>query len=125
MNIEQLALLGIIVFGFMAVVNVFNSIRSYKRHNRMKPMRVRRLIGGKESALALAESLVNDVISKHKDAAANARQTGRLPPDLETTLEELRTYYLGRVEPIHKTLFNEAVDKLILKRDTSNTKRDQ
>ena len=114
MNIEQLALLGILIFGFMAAVNIFNTIRTYRRHNRMKPMRVRRLIGGKEAANAMAESLVHDVIEKHRASVAAAEQTGKLSPELEEILEEIRLYYLNRVEPIHKTLFNDAVDRLIL-----------
>jgi hypothetical protein len=119
MNIEQLALLGIIIFGFMAVVNIFNTVRTYRRYHRMKPMRVRRLVGGKESAKAIAESLIKDVMADNPEATRIARQSGNLPPELSEKLNEVRAYYLNRVEPIHKTLFNETVDTLLHDRDRS------
>ena len=117
-NIEQLALLGILIFGFMAAVNIFSTLRTYRKYKRMKPIRVRRLVGGKESAKALAESLVNDVMEKHPLLISTAKQSRRLPNELEKILDDVRIYYLNRVEPIHKTLFNDAVDTLILNSET-------
>jgi hypothetical protein len=117
MTLEQLALLGIVIFGFMAVVNVFNAIRTYKRVKRMKPMRVRRLVGGRESAMAMAESLIKEIMAQHPEEIAEAMETKALPASLEERLNGVREYYLSRVEPVHKPLFNEVVNALILSKE--------
>ena len=114
MNIQQLAILGIVIFGFMIVVVTFNTIRTYKRVKRIKPMRVRRLVGGRDSAMAMAESLVKEVMAQHPEETAQATANKKLPKPLEERLDGVRRYYLSRVEPVHKTIFNATVDRLIL-----------
>ena len=116
MSLEQLAILGIVIFGFMAAVNMFNTIRTYKRVKRIKPIRVRRLVGGRESAVAMAESLVKEVMAQHPSETEEAQKTHRLPQELKERLDAVRGYYINRVEPPHKPIFNDVVDTLILKR---------
>ena len=114
MDIEQLAILGIIVFSFMAAVHLFNTIRTYKRTKRWQPVRVRRLIGGQESARSVARSIVSEIADKLKEEVLVSREKGTLTEGLEEALAEGRAYFVGRVEPIHKTLFSEAVNEIIL-----------
>jgi len=50
MNLEQIAIMGIAVFGFMALAASLNLFRSIKRMTGPRAdFRVRRLIGGEES----------------------------------------------------------------------------
>jgi predicted Holliday junction resolvase-like endonuclease len=116
-SLEQLALLAIALFAFMAIVNMFYSVRSIKRASGFKSERVRRLVGGTDCARAVAESVIKEIIAKYPDEAARASQAKKLSSDLEAEVEKARTYYLGRVEAVHKPLFNDAVDKLILKKN--------
>ena len=111
MNLEQLALLGIALFAFMALASSFNAIRSFKRMSPGKLQRVRRLIGGDASALTMARSVVTEVKEKHPQAALESKELGMLAHELEEPLEEARTYFLGRVENRHRALFNRAVDE--------------
>lgn len=116
MSVEQLALLAIAVFSFMALANMFNSVRAIKHAMRFKPERIRRLIGGKESARAVAESIVKDIAQKFPAEANASMKARKITPELDKELEKARAYYLSRVEPIHKSLFNEALDSILLKK---------
>jgi hypothetical protein len=114
-DVEQLAILGIVVFSFMAVVNMFSAIRTYKRTKRWQPTRVRRLIGGRESARSVALSVVSEVAHRFEKDVLASRESGQLTERLEEAIAEARAYFLGRVETIHKPLFTEAVEEIILK----------
>ena len=115
MSLEQLAILGIIIFGFIVIVHAFNTARSIKKLNRRGSMgRNRRLVGGDAAARATAAGLVREVAGKHEALAAQAQETGQVPPELEAALHEARVYYLDRVEKRHKPLFNQAVDEILL-----------
>ncbi len=118
MEIEHLAMLGIAIFSFMAITTSYAALRSYKKERafRQKPMRVRRLIGGKESARAVARSIVEETASKHGEEVEASRQAGRPTEALEEALNEARAYYLSRVEPIHKELFTQTVDEIVFKK---------
>ena len=120
MNVEQLALLGIAIFSFMAIVSLYNALRSYKHSFKHKPMRVRRLIGGKESARSVARRVVSATAEKLARDVEKSRDNGQLTEPLEDALNEARAYFLGRVEPIHRTLFTEAVDEIILGKPSSD-----
>ena len=119
MDVEQLALLGIAVFSFMAIVSLYSAVRSYKRAFKQQPMRIRRLIGGKDSARAVARSIVRETAEKHEAEVRKSRETGRVTESLEDALAEARAYFLSRVEPIHRTLFSEAVNDIILNETNS------
>ena len=116
MTIDHLAVLGIVIFGFMAVMNLFTSLRSFKRHRRATVTRIRRLISGPEAARAVAESIVHDIEKTHQDDISRYRDTGNVSPPLETAFEKGREYYLTRVEAIHTELFSKVVDELILQK---------
>lgn len=125
MSLEQLAILGIAIFGFIVVVHAFNTVRAIKKASRRGTGgRTRRLVGGDAAARATAEGLVREVAAKHEALAAQARETGRLPAELEAPLQAARTYYLDRVEKRHKPLFNRAVDAILLGRDGAETPTD-
>ena len=114
MSAEQLALLAIAIFAGMAAVNMFHSYRSIRNSIRFKPERVRRLVGGTECARAVAESVLQDIAEKYPDDISASRKARKLTDTLQTEVEKARAYYLGRVESVHKALFNDAVDRIIL-----------
>jgi hypothetical protein len=117
MDLEQLALLGIVIFAFMALASSVNMIRAMKRSSRRKEVfRVRRKIAGPDSAKAVALSVINEIVQKHPDEVEKSKNQGKIRPELEQELETAREYYLGRVESRHRALFNLVVDKIILGR---------
>jgi hypothetical protein len=115
LTVEHLAVLGIVIFGFMAVMNLFTAVRSFKRFRRVRgaAIRVRRLIGGPDAAMAVARSVVKGISEKLPGDVANCRETGTFSNELEKSLDVGRRYYLSRVEPIHRELFTKAVDEII------------
>ncbi len=116
MSVEQLALLGIAVFAFMAVVNMFQSVRYIRNSSQYKHERVRRLVGGKESANAIAESVIKNILSDNYEEVMLSRKQGKATSVLEEKLEKARAYYIGRVEPMHKSLFNDVCERIIFER---------
>ena len=115
MNLEQLALFAIVVFAIMAAGAFFNTVRSFRRSKKqMKVFRVRRLIGGKDSAQAVANSVVCEIAQLLSREVEKTKELGVLTVPLEEALEDGRAYYLGRVESRHRALFNQAVDRFIL-----------
>jgi len=126
-ELEKLAMLGIAVFVFMAAVSFYGFLRSMKRtaaQAKVPQQRIRRLIGGDDSALAVAQSVIREVAQKYPEAVQ--RCIGKLVVDteLEEPLAEARQYFLSRVEHRHRVLFNQVVDEIILEiepRDRENT----
>ena len=119
MSLEQLAILGIIIFAFIVIVHAFNTARSIKKLNKRGSMgRTRRLVGGDAAARATAEGLVREAAAKHEQQADEARETGTIPKELEASLQEARVYYLDRVERRHKHQFNKAIDRILLGKET-------
>ena len=115
MNLEQLAIFGIVVFAVMALAALVNTVRSFRRSKKTtKVFRVRRLIGGKDSARAVANSVVCEIAQLHPQEVEKSKELGVLTAPLEEALGEARTYYLGRVESRHRALFTQAVDRFIL-----------
>ena len=119
MSIEQLAMLGIGVFGFIAIVRAYSMLLGMKRaHHRAEKRktegRYRRPVGVDSAAASIAEGLIVEVIKKHEILAAEARDTGQIPKDLEPYLEEAQMYYRARVESRLRPLFHEAVNKVVL-----------
>ncbi len=110
MTVEHLAVLGIVIFGFMAVMNLFSALRTFKRSRRNNVTRVRRLIGGPDAAMALARSVAKNIFDKYTDGQSPSRE---MTEELERALEEGRQYYTSRVESIHRELFTKAIDELI------------
>ncbi|MCP4605787.1 MAG: hypothetical protein GY847_35580 [Proteobacteria bacterium] len=121
MNLELLAILGIAVFGFMAIATSFNAVRSIKRMTRRTDFhRIRRLVRSPDLARSTAQSVVREVASENSLEVQKAAEQGRLTPELEQALAEAETYFLSRVESKHRALFTQAVDEIILKAN-SNT----
>lgn len=118
MSLEQLAILGIGIFGFIALVQAFNTVRNIKRSSRGAGQgRPRRPVGSADSALTMARGLVREVRSRHESLASQARETGQISGELEEHLEEARRYYRERVESRLRPLFHQAVNELILDRE--------
>ena len=114
MNLEQLALMGIVVFAIMALATSFNALRALKRASGGVGRRPRRLISNAESARATARGVVREVTARHEELVARSRDAGRVVPELEAALAEARDYFVERVEGRHRVLFNEAVDDVVL-----------
>ena len=120
MNLEQLAMIGIAVFSFMALTTAFGAIRSARRLGASNQLqRVRRLVGSAESAQAIAESIAREIVENNGQAVETLRQTGRLDPVLEKAIAEARAYFLGRVEPRLRTIFSKTVDDIIYQKKQS------
>lgn len=114
MNLEQLAVIGILVFSFMALTTAFSAIRSAKRRGNINELRrVRRLVGSAESAQAIAKSIVQEIAGNHEEAVAHLRKTGELNDALEKAIGDARSYFLSRVESRYRTIFSKTVDDLI------------
>ncbi len=112
-----MALFAIAVFAFMALSTLFSTVRSFRQAYKKKPnFRVRRLVGGRESARAVAKSVVCEIAQNQAEAVEQSRAQDRLTPALEEALDEARVYYLGRVEARHRDLFTQAVDEHIVGR---------
>lgn len=118
MSLEQLAILGVAIFGLIAIVHAFNTVRGLRRIARRPRTegRMRRLISGEGSARAVARSLLREVVAKHGPLVERARESGRLAPELEDALAEAQEYYRERVDKRLRPLFHEAVDAVILGR---------
>ncbi|MCP4675568.1 MAG: hypothetical protein GY854_08700 [Deltaproteobacteria bacterium] len=122
MNLEQLAILGIVIFGFMAATTAFNTVRSIKRSSPRSGLhRVRRLVGSKEMARSMAESLVREIARNHPDEVKMSQELEILAPELEEPLNQAEAYYLSRVESRHRVLFSRIVEDIILGRETSDS----
>ena len=126
MNLEQLALLAVIMFAFFALMQAFHSVRTIKRAAR-KPLmeRIRRPIGTADSARAVARSVIDEVARKHPELVAEAARDGALPEALEDALQEARAYFMTRVEARLKAVFNEIVDERIFARTTDDSDKEE
>jgi hypothetical protein len=123
MDLEQIAILGIAVFAFMAIAHTVNSVRSMKKIvRRSRIQRVRRLISTPDSARAMALSVVHEAAQKYPDEVENLRRGTKMASELGQALEEARSYYLGRVETRHKAIFNLVVDEVIYAKKFPSTK---
>jgi len=117
-SLEQMAILGIVMFAIIIVIHGFNTVRSIRRAARSpEGGRVRRAVSGEAAARAMAEGLVRDVAREHPDLVAARRETGETPPDLDRALEKSREYFLDRVERRHRALFNLSVDRILAEVD--------
>ena len=119
MNIEQLAILGIVVFGFIALMQAFSTVRSIKKSNRkttdrLSTSRYRRPVGSGVAARSIADGLVREIMEKHEALAKEALDTGIIPDSLDEILQDTHAYYRERVEGRHRALFHTAVNELVL-----------
>lgn len=118
MSLEQLALLGIGIFAFIALVQAFNTARSIKRSSgKTVSGRYRRPVGSDQSARSMARSLVRECCERNEEQAREASESGRIPEQLEADLDEARRHFRERVEHRHRPIFNEAVDEIVLHKD--------
>lgn len=121
MSLEQLALLGIVIFAFMAVATSFNAFRSFKRSRERSSSRLaRRQISGTQAAYEVARSVVRETKKRHPAEAQASKDQGRLTKKMEKELAEAETYFLSRVESRHRALFTKALNELILDRKSSD-----
>jgi hypothetical protein len=74
-------------------------------------------VGSAESAKAIAKSVVGELVDKYPEEIVLSRKQRKLTEKMEQALEEARIYYLGRVEPRHKTLFSITVDEIIFQKE--------
>jgi hypothetical protein len=124
LTVEHLAILGIAIFGFMAVMNLYTALRTLKR-SKIRPLgRMRRLIGGPDAARAVAMSVVREIADRYPEELSKSQEVCELTPPLEEALQKGREYYLSRVEPIHRGLFTDAIDHIVFERE-SVTSSDQ
>lgn len=115
MNIEQIAILGVVIFGFIAVFHAFNTLRSLKKLTRRSgEHRPRRPICSPASARTVAEGLIREVISKRGELVERDRERGVVGPELTVALEEPRQYFRERVDARCRPIFNQVVDELLL-----------
>jgi hypothetical protein len=76
-NLEQMAILGVVVFGFIALFHAFNTIRSLKKLSKRDPAsRLRRPVCSEDSARAMARGLVRELADKH-EGLVESRACGR------------------------------------------------
>lgn len=112
---EQIAILGVVVFAFIALFHSFNTIRSLKRASKRRDgHRPRRPIGSPASARSMAEGLIREVSTKHEELCERAREQGVIGPELLEALEEPRLYFRERVDVRCRPVFNQVVDERIL-----------
>ena len=115
MNMEQIAILGVVVFAFIALFHSFNTIRSLKKLSKRRDgHRPRRPISSPASARSMAEGLIREVAAKHEDLCEQARQRGALGRELREALEEPRQYFRERVDVRCRPIFNQVIDERIL-----------
>ncbi len=119
MNIEQLAILGIVVFGFIALMQAFSTVRSIKKTNkkttdRLSTSRYRRPVGSGVAARSIADGLVREIMEKHQALAKEAMDTGIIPASLDEILQDTHAYYRERVDARHRALLHSAVNELVL-----------
>lgn len=121
MTLEQLALLGIAVFAFMAVTTFFNTVRTIKRMTQgTTRQRARRLIGAPTPAKAVAVAVVEEISGRHPEEVELSRERGQLTETLEKALNEGRAYFLSRVESRHRIMFSEAIDEIVFNKKGEN-----
>ncbi len=118
LGIEQVAILGVILFAAIAVLHGFNTARGIRRiAGRPKGEgRTRRLISSDPVAREMARGVVREVAAAHPEAADRSREAGRVDPGIEEPLEKARAYFRERVEPRLRPLFHMAIDEVILGR---------
>jgi len=118
MNVEQMTVICIIIFSALAVATALRIARSFKRGNpRFSGLYTHRLIGGAESARAVARSLVDQVKTQHLAEVERSREQGHPTPELEKELDKAESYFLSRVEDSHSPLFAQIVDEIIFGRE--------
>ena len=118
MTLEKLALMGIVIFAFMALVKMLSSVREAKKSTarRMISKRPRRQVGSEASARQIADGLVGEVAGRWESEARQAAETGVIPAKLESDLDKAMAHYKERVVPRFRGLFYESINQIILKR---------
>jgi hypothetical protein len=112
---EQIAILGVVIFAFIALFHSFNTIRSLKKMSRRRDgHRPRRPISSPASARSMAEGLIREVGEKHEGLFDKAREQGAIGPELLEALEEPRQYFRERVDARCRPIFNQVIDERIL-----------
>ncbi len=116
LSAEQMTMLGLLaigVFGFMALVAMYQTARTIKRATKRSAARYRRLVSSPEIAKTMAVSLVEEVARNHPDEVEKSKQKNQPTLALEKALEEARDHFLTRVEQRYRSLFSTTVDEII------------
>ncbi|MCU0660979.1 MAG: hypothetical protein MUC50_01480 [Myxococcota bacterium] len=122
MGFEQLAIVGVIVCGTIALLAFFNTLKISRQLGRKGPARrARRLVGTPEGATAAARSIVEELVRNHGPQVEEAKAGGPAGRELTEAIEEARTYYLSRVEARYKPVFHDVLDELVLGKKESST----
>ncbi|MBN2344540.1 MAG: hypothetical protein JXX29_01415 [Deltaproteobacteria bacterium] len=117
MSFEKLAIFGILVFGFMALVQGLRTVREVqKMRRRAGSRRPRRVVSSEPVAEQIAVGLVTEVAKKYPELCVDAKKSGVLPKPLEHALAKAREHYAERVNPKFKGLFYRAINSVILKK---------
>jgi DNA-binding transcriptional LysR family regulator len=115
-GVEQVALIGIVLFAAIAVLHGFNTVRGIRRAAARAggEGRMRRLVASDPVAREVARGVVREVAAAHPEATIRSREAGRVDPDLLAPLDKAEAYFRERVEPRLRPLFHLAVDEVIL-----------
>lgn len=117
MSFEKLAIFGILIFGFMALVQGLRTVHEAKRQARRKGRkRPRRQVSAEPVAMEIAEGLISEAAAKHPALRDEAEKSGVLPKKLEHELNLARQHYNERVSPRFKGLFYAAIDKVVFRK---------
>jgi hypothetical protein len=116
LGIEQVALIGIVLFAAIAALHGLSTVRGIRRAAARTAGggRMRRLVSSEPVAREVARGVVREVAAAHPEAAARSREAGRVDPELDGPLERAQAYFRERAEPRLRSLFHEAVDEVIL-----------
>ena len=116
LGVEQVALVGIVLFAAIAALHGFNTVRGIRRNasRTAGEGRMRRLVSSDPVAREVARGVVREVAAAHPEAAARSREAGRVDPELDKPLEKAQAYFRERVEPRLRPLFHLAVDEVVL-----------
>jgi hypothetical protein len=109
------ALLVFATFGILALIQTFKAThQTKKRAVKYAKKRTRRIINSEPVAKQLAESIVKETAVKHPEAATAAKESEKIPKELEKALEKSMEHFKNRVSPRFKHLFYNAINKIIL-----------
>jgi DNA-binding transcriptional LysR family regulator len=117
MNAEKLAIFGIVIFGFMALVQAWRTARQASHMmKRREGGRPRRLISSEPAAAELARALIDEVVKKNPELVLKTKEAGVMDSVLDRQIKTAMNHYLDRVSPKFRGLFHATVSNVIFQR---------
>ena len=117
MNAEKLAIFGIVIFGFMALVQAWRTARQASHMMKQREGgRPRRLISSEPAAAELARALIDEVVEKNPELVLKTKETGVMDGFLDRQIKTAMNHYLDRVNPKFRGLFHMTVSEIIFQR---------